>query len=397
MTSTYAIDPMAIAAQSARAAERSAAGEGPELASWLRGGKTLEFDALAALLVSEEVSTDELLEIARQRREAADGPRAVETFSPLYLTNECDGECLMCGMRRFNADLHRETSDADTSRRQLEILYQRGMRGVALLTGEYRRGKRREEMMARTRSALCDALDQGFTHVLINVGSLEVEDYDSLLADLPRWGDGRLVQHLTMCTFQETYDPGVYERFMGSSDDNPRADFQRRLENFDRAVDAGRRSVNPGVLLGLNRDLPFEVIALAGHVQHLLGRGLTVYISLPRLRKASGAEHRAGVSDDDLARVVSLFSAQFPEANVVISTREPPEIQQRLLPVIGVLTAGSPGVAPYDEASARFDIKASQFEVSDQRPFEVILGDCLAIGTKIEGYEPVSPPPEQVR
>ncbi len=74
MTRTYAIDPIAIAAQSARAAERSAAGEGPELASRLRGGKTLEFDALAALFLSEEVSTDELLEIARQRREAADGP-----------------------------------------------------------------------------------------------------------------------------------------------------------------------------------------------------------------------------------------------------------------------------------------------------------------------------------
>jgi 2-iminoacetate synthase len=396
MTKVFAIDPIAVAAQSARAAERSTAGEGPEFASRLRVGKTLELDALAALFLSEEVSTDELLEIARQRREADDGPRAVETFSPLYLTNECDGECLMCGMRRFNADLHRETSDADTSRKQLEILYQRGMRGVALLTGEYHRGKQRDEMMTRTRAALCDAFDEGFTHVLINVGSLEVEDYDSLLADLPRRDDGKLVQQLTMCTFQETYDPEVYARFMGSSDDNPRADSQRRLENFDRAADAGMRSVNPGVLLGLNRDLAFEIIALAGHVQHLLERGMAVYISLPRLRKASGAERRAGVSDDDLARVVSLFSAQFPETKVVLSTREPPKIQQRLLPVIGVLTAGSPGVAPYSEASARFDIEASQFEVSDQRPFEVILGDCLAIGAKIEGYEPVAPLREQV-
>jgi 2-iminoacetate synthase len=396
MTSTYAIDPIAIAAKCAGATDRSAAGEGPELATRLRVGKTLEVDALAALFLSEQVSTDELLEIARQRREAGNGPRAVETFSPLYLTNECDGECLMCGMRRFNLELNRETSDANTSRRQLEILYRRGMRGVALLTGEYHRGKQRDEMMARTKAALCDALDQGFTHVLINVGSLEIEDYDSLLADLPRRDNGKLVQHLTMCTFQETYDPQIYARFMGSSNDNPRADYQRRLENLDRAADAGMRSANPGVLLGLNSDLAFEIIALAGHVQHLLECGMTVYISLPRLRKASGAEHRAGVSDDDLARVVSLFSARFPEAKVVISTRESPEIQQRLLPVIGVLTAGSPGVAPYDETNARFDIKASQFEVSDQRPFEVILGDCLAIGAKIEGYEPVDPLREQV-
>jgi hypothetical protein len=58
--------------------------------------------------------------------------------------------------------------------------------------------------------------------------------------------------------------------------------------------------------------------------------------------------------------------------------------------VIGVLTAGSPGVAPYTEASARFEVKASQFEVADRRPFEVILGECLAAGAIIDGYEPAA-------
>ena len=118
---------------------------------------------------------------------------------------------------------------------------------------------------------------------------------------------------------------------------------------------------------------------------------MQVYISLPRLRKASGAEHRGGTSDDELIRMVSLLSARFPAARVVISTREAPEIQQRLLPVIGVLTAGSPGVAPYGEADARFEVEASQFEVADQRPFEVILGECLASGATIDGYEPAEP------
>jgi 2-iminoacetate synthase len=394
--SPYAIDPSLIAERSARAAERSSAGEGPELAARLRAGKGLDSESLAALFLSKEVSTDELLEFAREIRKPATETTAVETFSPLYLTNECDGECLMCGMRRFNEDLKRETAGEATSREQLKILHRRGMRGVALLTGEYSPGKQRDEMMNKTRAALGDALAQGFTHVLINVGSLDDKDYDSLFADVPRRDDGKFGPHITMCTFQETYDPEVYARFMGSSPDNPRADFQRRLGNFDRAMNAGMRSANPGLLLGLNRNLGFELIALADHVQHLIDRGMSVYISLPRLRKASGAEHRAGVSDDDLARIVSVLAAGFPESNVVISTRESPQIQQRLLPVIGVLTAGSPGVAPYDEVSARFDIEASQFEVSDQRPFEVILDDCMAAGARIEGYEPAAPIGERV-
>jgi hypothetical protein len=94
------------------------------------------------------------------------------------------------------------------------------------------------------------------------------------------------------------------------------------------------------------------------------------------------------VSDDDFTRVVALLSAAFPEAKVVISTREDPEMQRLLVPVIGVLTAGSPGVAPYTNGNARFEIKESQFEVADQRPIEVILAEHLAAGATIDGYEP---------
>jgi 2-iminoacetate synthase len=391
--SPYAIDADLIHAQSEMAGKRSASGEGPALADRLRAGDRLSGEALATLYQSQDVPTDELLAIAAGARA---GAAAVETFSPLYLTNECDGECKMCGMRKFNDDLRRETADEATSRAQLEILHRRGMRGVALLTGEYSHGPTRDEMMGKIRVALGDALEKGFEHVLINVGSLDPEDYDTLFSEVPRREDGQFAPHVTMCTFQETYDPQAYARFMGTSEGNPRADYQRRLANFDRAKTAGMRSANPGVLLGLNRNVSFEIIALAGHVQHLIENGMRVYISLPRLRKASGAEHHAGVTDDELARVVSVLTAGFPEADVVISTREAPPIQRRLLPAIGVLTAGSPGVAPYDETSARFELEASQFEVSDQRPFEVILDQCIATGTPISGYQPVEAFREQV-
>ena len=58
----------------------------------------------------------------------------LETFSPLYLTNTCDAACLMCGMRRDNRALVRETSDFEIIDTQLETLRRRGMHAVALLT-----------------------------------------------------------------------------------------------------------------------------------------------------------------------------------------------------------------------------------------------------------------------
>jgi hypothetical protein len=54
----------------------------------------------------------------------------------------------------------------------------------------------------------------------------------------------------------------------------------------------------------------------------------------------------------------------------------------------GVLTPGSPGVAPYTETGARFELEASQFEVLDHRPIEAILGEILAAGATIDCYEP---------
>ena len=66
---------------------------------------------------------------------------AIETFSPLYLSNECDAEC------RHVRDAPRSTTQAKArvtateqtvTLEQLDILHRRGLRGVALLTGEYR-------------------------------------------------------------------------------------------------------------------------------------------------------------------------------------------------------------------------------------------------------------------
>src|SRR5439155_900580 len=171
----------------------------------------------------------------------------------------------------------------------------RGLRAVALLTGEYHHGPYRRTMIARTAEALRAALARGFTHVLVNIGALDAPEYETLLAGVSRRRDGRVVPRVTMCTFQETYSPAAYARFMGTNPGNPRSDFARRLTNFDRACDAGMRVANPGVLLGLNPDVAFELLALVAHVRHLRRRGMEVYVSLPRLRKAPGTPHAAAV------------------------------------------------------------------------------------------------------
>jgi 2-iminoacetate synthase len=328
--------------------------------------------------------TDALRAVAIERR----GPRAyqLETFSPLYLTNSCDSECKMCGMRRDNSALDRRTASPLEIERQLEILVRRGVLAVGLLTGEYRRQTRRWSI-ALVREALRRALELGFRHVLINIGSLDEFELVDLLADVPRDDSGRTVPKVTLCTFQETYHGDTYRRFMGDNPDNPRADYWRRLRNFDRAASAGMRVVNPGVLLGLCCDPAYDLVALGMHVRHLLARGLEVYVSVPRLRQASGANNERGVSDDEFVRLVAVLSIGLPDAKIVITTRESAAVQRRVLPMVSVLSAGSSAVAPYTEDGALFPLEASQFEVIDQRPFEEILGEFMAEGVRFENYE----------
>jgi 3-methyl-2-indolic acid synthase len=355
----------------------------PSIALPTAPGAELSIAEMAALYYSKH-GAESLRAPAIARR----GSRAyeLETFSPLYLTNTCDSECKMCGMRRDNRELERQTAAPTEIQRQLEILTRRGVFAVGLLTGEYRR-ESRHWSIALTREALGRALELGFRHILINIGSLDDRELEDLLADVPRGADGRTTPKVTLCTFQETYDRESYRRFMGDNPENPRADFDRRLENFDRAADAGMRVVNPGVLLGLCRDLAYELVALALHVRHLLARGLEVYVSVPRLRQASGADNARGVSDDEFVRLVAVLSMGLPQAKIVVTTRESAEVQRRVLPMVTVLSAGSSAVTPYTETGAHFPLEASQFEVIDQRPFEAILGEYIAEGVRFENYD----------
>jgi 2-iminoacetate synthase len=345
----------------------------------------LDAEDVAALYFSR-LGAEELRAAAIERR----GARGIEleTFAPLYLTNTCDAECRMCGMRRDNAELERETATPARAIEQLRTLKQRGVLAVGLLTGEYRRESRRWAI-GLTREALREAIALEFRHVLVNIGSLDDDELELLLEDLPRAPDGRIAPKVTMCTFQETYERRTYGKFMGTSDDNPRADFERRLTNFDRAAAKGMRVANPGVLLGLCRDLGYELVALALHVKHLAAIGLDeIYLSVPRLRQAAGAKNARGVSDDDFVRLVAILSIALPEAKIVITTRESAEVQRRVLPMVTVLSAGSSAVAPYDATGARFPLEASQFEVIDQRPIERILGEYIAEGYRFENYAP---------
>jgi 2-iminoacetate synthase ThiH len=351
-----------------------------------RTGDGLDPADAALLWNAPGLSSDDLYQLALTIRQAR--PVRLETFSPLYMTNTCDAECRMCGMRRDNRALVRETADLDAVEHQLQTLRRRGMHAVALLTGEYR-GERRAWALDLVNRALQRTQELGFRHVLINAGSFDPDELAVLLDGVARRADGAVAPKLTMCTFQETYSRPHYAKFMGDDRDNPRADYDRRLANFDRSRRAGLGVANPGILVGLNPDLGFELLALTLHARHLCERGMEVYLSVPRLRQIAGSHGQRGADDEAFVRLVSVLSIALPACKIVLTTREPAHIQRRLVPIVTVLSAGSAAVAPYTDGGARFPLETSQFEVLDQRPFEQILDEWDG-PAGIENFEPAA-------
>jgi 2-iminoacetate synthase len=381
----FQLDEGELQSRLSRGRERARTAEVREALRRAAQGDGLEGDDVVLLWFAPGVDTETLYRLAREVR----APRAapLETFSPLYMTNTCDAECRMCGMRRDNAALRRETADLPRVEEQLHVLQRRGMLAVSLLTGEYRQ-ERRPWALGFVNRALRATQALRFRHVLINAGSIDEDEFALLLDGIERCDDGSVAPKLTMCTFQETYARRRYARFMGTDVRNPRADYERRLTNFDRSYRAGLRVANPGILLGLNPDLAFELLALVEHALHLRRRGMEVYLSVPRLRQIAGGRSQGGVRDDAFVRLVSLLALGLPDCKTVLTTRESSEIQRRLVPIVAVLSAGSAAVAPYTDAGARFPLETSQFEVIDQRPFEEILREHLAPGGHIENFLP---------
>ncbi len=350
-----------------------------------REARGLEPADMAALWFAGGLDTDAVYELARDVRQTSPAP--LETFAPLYLTNTCDGTCSMCGMRRGNAAIERDTADRARIDEQLQVLLRRGMRAVALVTGEYR-AARREWALRYVNEALRSALAMQCSHVLLNIGGIDDAEFEVLLAGIDRDADGRVLPQITLCNFQETYCRAHYAKFMGADPENPRADFDRRLAGFDRACRAGMRFANPGILLGLNRDLGWELTGFAMHAKHLRAQGMEVYLSVPRLRPIAGKQSQRAATEEEFVRLVSILSLGLPDCRIVLTTREPPHIQHKLVPIVAVLSAGSSAVAPYTDTSAHYRIETSQFRVLDQRPFETILGEHLAAGRVIRNFCP---------
>jgi 2-iminoacetate synthase len=273
-------------------------------------------------------AANELLETLSSRSQKITQQRfgkTIRLFAPLYLSNECINNCSYCGFSRDNAIL-RVTLSIEEVLREAAALREQGFRNILLVAGEH------PKFVSNNYLRDCvAALHAEIPSVSLEVGPMETDEYRPLVA---AGADGLVV-------YQETYDRKIYSEMHTAG---PKRNFDWRLETPERAYGAGFRRLGIAALFGL-ADWRYEALCVAAHADFLLRNcwKAQLTISLPRLRPCAGEfQPLTQISDRELAQLVCAFRLMFPDAGLVLSTREPPRLRDGLIPLgITMVSAGS--------------------------------------------------------
>jgi 2-iminoacetate synthase len=320
----------------------------------------------AALLSSAAADRLEDMAQASRRLTLARFGRTMRMYAPLYLSNECLTTCAYCGFAR-TLPVVRKTLGHGEALREANHLVGQGFRSILLLTGEHER------------ATGVDFLERHLRALSLVVPSLAIE--------VQVWGepDYRRLREAGcegVVIYQETYEP---KRYVEVHLAGRKRDYRWRLLGPERAARAGMRRIGIGALLGLSDDWRFEALATAGHARFLMRHHWRsqVTVSVPRIRpSASGFQPRSEVGDHDLTQLICALRLFLPDAGLVLSSRERPELRDALHRIgITHTSAGShtePGGYQHPGEAEE------QFEVADHRtPAEV------AASLRAMGYEPV--------
>ena len=306
------------------------------------------------------------------------GARRILLYAPLYVSSRCVNHCTYCGFR-YPLQITRSHLELDEVLSQARILKRRGFQHQLLVAGDYP-SQTTTEYFAQ----LIDALTAEGLQISIEIAAQSTESY-ARLVDAGACG-------LTL--YQETYDQSLYG---GYHVRGPKASYPWRLEAPERAAEAGMARIGLGVLLGLG-DPAADVMAMLRHAAYLKQRfpDMQLALSLPRIHEApEGFEIPFPVSDGALERLYCVCRLAAADAELVLSTRESPELRRRLARLcITQMSAGScttPGGYQERSATVAEDFVGAQFPVSDHRSADEVASQLRRDGFDVRWSFPGQP------
>lgn len=332
-------------------------------------------EATALLFNDNPEITSEIFALAAKITDAYYGNRKV-LFAPLYLSNYCINHCTYCPYHAINKEIPRKKMTEDEVKAEVIALQNMGHKRLALEAGEDPKNNPLDYILK-----CIDTIygihngDKIIRRLNVNIAATTIEEYKRL----------HEAKIGTYILFQETYDKEKYELLHPHKGNGTKWNYAWHTEAMDRAMQAGIEDVGLGVLFGL-RKYDYEFVALIEHAKHLelkYGAGPHT-VSVPRLQPASDINlnnFKDGLPDEIFLKIVALLRITLPYTGMIMSTRESPEIRRQALQIgISQISGGSKTtVGGYSNLDDTTD-KTAQFELSDNRTLDEIVGWLLGMG-----------------
>ncbi|MDP3804083.1 MAG: 2-iminoacetate synthase ThiH [Candidatus Omnitrophota bacterium] len=323
---------------------------------------------LAALLSNAAESC--LEDMARRAAELTlrNFGRTIQLYTPIYISNYCENECLYCGFNS-NIDIERRRLAKEEIEKEADIIASSGLKHILVLTGE----SREMSPLSYIKDSV-KILKKYFVSITIEIYPLTRDEYRELVTDG--------VDGLTI--YQEVYDEKLYLKIHPAG---PKRDYNFRLDAPERGASAGMRSVNIGTLLGLD-DWRKEAFLTGLHAKYLQEKfpDVEVGVSVPRMRPHSG-DFKAPfeVSDKNVVQIILALRLFLPRLGITLSTRESARFRENLIG-LGVtrISAGSTTKVGGHTISVHSESGSAQFEISDRRSV-----DEIKVMLESKGYQPV--------
>ena len=332
------------------------------------GREVLQPEDLAALLSPAAAGRlEEMAHLAHRLTRRQFG-RTIGLYVPIYLSNVCAADCTYCAYAFHSGrEGERRTLTPAEIRTECETLAAHGFQNVLLLTGDHPQAAPVDFLVESVAIAR-----EYFPSVSVEVYALKEDDYRRLV-DVGLEG---------VTLYMETYHRETYDlvHLKGR-----KKDFGFRLGAMEAAGHAGVRRLSLGALLGLY-DWHADGFWAALHARYLQKEcwQSAVSISFPRLFNVP-ARHtiQHPLSDKELVQLMLALRLFLPEAGFNLSTRERPELRDRLIPLgVTMMSAGSStrpgGYARYGGETLE------QFATEDRRSPEEV-----AAAIRRAGYDPV--------
>ena len=336
-------------------------------------GQALTHREASVLLACQDPSRNErIFEMARAIKDDHYGNRIV-LFAPLYLSNYCMNGCVYCPYHLQNKTIPRKKLTQEEIAAEVIALQDQGHKRLAIELGEDPINNPIEYVLESLRTIYSIKHKNGaIRRANVNIAATTVENYRKL----------KDAEIGTYILFQETYHKKRYEELHPTG---PKSDYAYHTEAHDRAMEAGIDDVGLGVLFGLE-GYDYEFAGLLMHAEHLeatFGVGPHT-ISVPRVRPADDIDPETfdnGVPDDVFAKIVACIRIAVPYTGLIISTREPQAMRERLLDLgVSQISGGSrTSVGGYVDEEVR-DESTAQFDVYDDRSLDEVVTWLMELG-----------------